>query len=93
MEISSKNKPNFSSNYCRSSMDDYPKKFFLFSGSNHYPMGGWEDYKGDFVSIEEALSHLRRNIEIDEKNWYHIINIDTQDIVKKYPEDRGRRNI
>jgi hypothetical protein len=94
MQVLPIHKPEFyPANYSRVATDDYKKKYFLFSGSNHYPLGGWEDFRGNFVSVDEALMFLRRSIEADERNWYHVIDIDSQSIIKEFPEGRSIGNI
>lgn len=35
------------------------KHYLLFAGSNYYPSGGMQDYKGDFDSVEEAITHFK----------------------------------
>ena len=85
-------KPEFyPHNYSKSGTDNYQKRYYLFCGPTYYPRGGWEDFKGNFTSIDEALMFLRRNIEPDKRNWFHVVDIDTQNIVREHPEERSQR--
>lgn len=36
------------------------KRYALFTFSEYYPAGGWEDFKGSFDSIEEARTEGKR---------------------------------
>lgn len=78
-------------NYSRAANEDIRNKYYLFCGT-HKPYGGWEDFKGNFSTLDDALIYLRKNIEPDERNWYHVVNIETQNIIKEFPEGRMREN-
>ncbi len=45
----------------------------LFSGSNFYPSGGWDDFKGYFSSIEDAKLWLQKNEPNAHYMWAHIV--------------------
>lgn len=32
------------------------KRYLVFSGSHYYPYGGWEDFKGSFDDLGEAVA-------------------------------------
>jgi len=58
------------------------KKILLFAGYRYYPKGGWEDFKGDFDTYQEAL------IEGEEllndglgKDWYHVVDTENGNIL------------
>lgn len=34
--------------------------FYLFAGDTFYPNGGWGDFKGHFISFEEADAEGKR---------------------------------
>ena len=53
------------------------KKFLLFCGAHLTPIGGWDDCEGVFQTVKEALEYLKNSIELDEKEWYHIIDLHT----------------
>ena len=53
--------------------------FLLFAGDFYYPAGGWEDYIGRYDSVERAEA-LLSNIGCD---WYHIVDLSTNQIVKQ----------
>ena len=49
------------------------KPYMLFSGSNFYPSGGWDDFKGYFSSIEDAKLWLQKNEPNAHHMWAHIV--------------------
>lgn len=53
------------------------KQFLLFSGDTYYPGGGWEDYKGDYATQEEAIAASKA----DEHDWFQIVDLQTTQIV------------
>lgn len=56
------------------------KRYLLFAGLKYYPYGGWEDYKGEFDSIDEAEKYVQKHFE--DCNWFHIVDIETKTVVK-----------
>ena len=53
--------------------------YLLFAGSEHYPRGGWKDFRSRHGSLVLALESAA-NAECD---WWHIIDLDTGEIVKE----------
>lgn len=51
--------------------------FALFGGEAYYPGGGWYDFKGAFASPDDAKKATK-----DEWSFWHIINLQTQDVVE-----------
>lgn len=43
--------------------------YLLFAGDSYYPCGGWHDFEGSFISIEDAMERLD-SIRCD---WWHIV--------------------
>ena len=35
-------------------------KYILFAYTDYYPLGGWNDYKGLFNSVEDAKDHYAK---------------------------------
>ncbi len=59
------------------------KKYLVFAGSTYYPMGGWNDFRTSFHSIDEAKNYLLDTQK--QYDWYHIIDSETYRIVyEKY---------
>ncbi len=53
------------------------KKYLLFSGDMYYPCGGWDDFQGEYDTIEEAK-------EIAEKQgdeWWQIVDLATREVI------------
>lgn len=44
--------------------------FLVFTGDEYYPLGGWEDYKGQEPSLDEARS-MAEKVGGD---WYQIVD-------------------
>lgn len=57
-------------------------RFLFFGGDTHYPLGGWQDYKGDFRSVKDAL----REAAQWGWDWYHILDTQTGEIVEEHPK-------
>jgi hypothetical protein len=57
-------------------------KPMLFAGTNYYPLGGWDDFKGYFDSIEDAMKFIDdRKEDFSYCSWCHIV-IDNKIILK-----------
>lgn len=52
-------------------------KYLLFAGSHYYPNGGWEDFKGDFDSVEAAQAQVPPLLESIGAGyaWWHIVDV------------------
>jgi hypothetical protein len=48
------------------------KRYLLFCGESYYPVGGWDDFVGDFDTVEEAKSATAKA-----SDWAHIVDTDT----------------
>ena len=53
------------------------KQFLLFMGDQYYPSKAWNDFVGDFDTLEDAL----KETEESSKDWYQIVDIETGQIV------------
>lgn len=49
------------------------KRYALFSGDYYYPNGGWDDFKGTFDTINEALAAHT----VEEYSWFHVVDLTT----------------
>ncbi len=63
------------------------KRFLAFYG-NDYPIGGWNDFFGDFSSIEEAKDKIIKNHneywktdQWENSSWAQIFDTQTQKIL------------
>lgn len=54
------------------------KRFLLFAGASYYPRGGWNDFQGDFDTLEEAQAKgpLCRDVYYagDFPDWWQVID-------------------
>lgn len=53
--------------------------FLLFIGDEYYPKGGWNDFRGGFSSISEALDSFEVNEIL---TWWHIVDFRNMEIVR-----------
>ena len=65
------------------------KKYFLFTGDWYYPYGGARDFRGAFLSVQDAelkFAEIENTVIDDEfpfntHQWYNVLNIETGEIV------------
>jgi len=53
------------------------KRYLLFAGSSYYPLGGWDDFKKSFESLDEA----RRYIPVVREDWWQIVDTETGQVI------------
>jgi hypothetical protein len=50
------------------------KDYLVFLGNNYYPLGGWEDLREDFDSLEESLNYIKSQDGDDAVfRWAHVV--------------------
>ncbi len=54
------------------------KRYLLFCMESYYPSGGWDDFCGDFDSIEEAKERMRAQQHTD---YWHVVDCTTKEQV------------
>jgi hypothetical protein len=57
------------------------KRFLVFAGDNHYPCGGWEDYKGSAGTKQAAIKLL---LSLRGWEWAHVVDTKTGETVENY---------
>jgi hypothetical protein len=50
--------------------------YLLFCGDSYYPTGGWNDFKGSYKTLEEAI-----NSSNDDNDWWHVVSTETWEIM------------
>lgn len=55
--------------------------FILFRGDTYYPGGGWEDYGGNFLTLEAAILFAHKNMA--SWYWWHIVELEEMTIVRR----------
>ena len=52
------------------------KRYLLFYGDGYYPCGGWNDFHGDFDSLDDAIATAETgNTPMNPKfDWAHIVD-------------------
>ena len=55
------------------------KRFLAFAGSRYYPSGGWEDFIGDFDTLEEASAFAAAFEEdITPYGWWNVADSESR---------------
>lgn len=49
------------------------KRFLVFSGDDHYPRGGYNDFVGDYETFTEASNKMVSLAHRDNK-WVHLVD-------------------
>lgn len=58
------------------------KRYLAFAGDNYYPDGGWEDFRGDFDTCEEAVAAVKNyKPTCSTGQWGHVVYTETKEIV------------
>lgn len=58
------------------------KRYLLFTGMSFYAGGGWIDFRGDYDTVEEAVTAAATRSAINDDVWYHIVDATTRKVVK-----------
>lgn len=53
------------------------KRFLVFAGSEYYPCGGWEDFVGDYDTVEEAMAADTSGP--GPYRWCHVVDTETME--------------
>lgn len=58
-------------------MNERPEvyRFLVFAGSDYYPSGGWEDFKGAYPSEYLAIEAIAR-LDLDSMSWAQVVDLD-----------------
>ena len=58
------------------------KRYLLFSGDQHYPLGGWEDFQGSFDTPSEAIAAVVA--KHSSHDWWEIVDTEIGEIVQRH---------
>lgn len=47
------------------------KRYALFSGDAYYPAGGWDDFRGSFDTLDEAVAAAQKRGD----DWSHVVDL------------------
>lgn len=56
------------------------KRYLVFSDENYYPGGGWNDFKSDYDSKEEAIESAKAWGRKHDY-WAHVVDTWTMEII------------
>lgn len=60
-------------------------RYMLFSGPTYYPDGGFNDYRGSYESVEEAVAEITlRRDQTRMVDWFHVVDKQTLEIVREW---------
>lgn len=57
------------------------KQYLLFAYPGYYPCGGWNDFCGEFDTVEDALLRLV-DMDRDQAEFWHIIDSRSMNCIK-----------
>lgn len=57
------------------------KPFLLFSGSEYYPSGGADDFRGAFATAKEAFDEANKPQKYPD-DWYHVVRFTGETFVR-----------
>lgn len=59
------------------------KRFLLFKGEEYYPRCGWDDFRSDFDTLEQAAEAAIANPD-EQWEWAQIVDSAKREIVKQF---------
>lgn len=59
-----------------------PYRYWLFACHLHHPHGGFDDFRGCFASVEEAVEGASSIGLLYCRGWWHIVDVVKQEVVK-----------
>ncbi len=63
------------------------KRYLLFAGDYYYPVGGMEDFIGDFSTIERAKNKGVELIKNNKADWAHVYDALNMEMVDELNEN------
>lgn len=57
------------------------KPFILFCGFAYYPAPGWQEYIGDFETLDAACEAGKKEIIIAMYDWWQVVDLNEKVIV------------
>lgn len=51
------------------------ERYLVFAGDHYYPSGGWDDFHGDYASLEQAKA-IAAELEKEGGRWAHIADLE-----------------
>ena len=56
--------------------------YALFSGDRYYPVGGWQDFRGLYRTVEDAIAAVPGNAD-----WWHVVDLATLQVARSGSRD------
>ena len=53
------------------------RRFLLFGGDRYYPLGGFSDFQGDYLTLEEAVTRAANRAW----DWWHVWDMQKKEVV------------
>jgi len=81
-----------SAKHDRGKMDAYLgskglRRYLIFCGWFYYPDGGWNDFRKDTDSLDEAIRYCKDLIEKGEEYWCHIVDTYKGRIIRRFERE------
>lgn len=50
------------------------QRYLVFAGDQYYPSGGWNDFKGSYLTQEDAWDALVQLFATSGCDWCHVVD-------------------
>lgn len=61
------------------------ERYYLFAGMTYYPGQGWEDFRGSFETIEDAVQETV-SLNFGMYSWFQVVDGATGVMVRQFEE-------
>lgn len=63
------------------------RRYLIFCGDFYYPEGGWDDFRKDTDSLDEAIRYCKDLIERRVADWCQIVDIHKGRVIKEFASE------
>lgn len=60
------------------------KQYLFFAGDHYYPSGGWNDFRGDYETMEEVQAEWDKSYVEKAFDWGHVVDTSTGQSTRLY---------
>lgn len=58
--------------------------YLVFGGAQYHPGGGWQDFQGDFASLEEAQEKAAEVRKVND--WVELVDLESMKVIEHEEE-------
>lgn len=70
------------------------KRYLLFGGNVYYAGGGWNDYLGDFDTVDAAVASEKASPVTERPaEWWHVVDRESGEVVRRDTDEDGWANL